>query len=105
MTRTCAKTKRAQKPKPVPYEKAVEMMAGNRLMVHVFVNASFAIVGFDMKKAELRALMEKNGVVEAGPAASRLNHSIAVREDDGRYLFIETKKEEPCATGRKTKAT
>ena len=58
--------------------------------VHTLRDAGFALVGAHWYLSDVEALMEQNGVSEAGPNAEALNHAL-VTEDENGFLYLGTK--------------
>ncbi len=56
--------------------------------VHTFRDTGVALLGAHWSVVDLRALMEKYGVEEAGDGARSMGHSLVVKDPDP--LFIET---------------
>lgn len=63
---------------------------GPRDCVHTFRNSGFMLIGAHHDLHDVRALMERHGVEEAGPAATAAGHGLVVIDDVGP-LFIEAR--------------
>lgn len=65
--------------------------SGPQDCVHTFRNSSFMLIGAHWTVPDLRALMERYGVEEAGAQATAAHHGLVVIDDHGP-LFIATKR-------------
>jgi hypothetical protein len=88
----------------VPIGEAIERI-GDGEYIHTFRSSAFALIGADWDRANLIEAMRTSGVVEAGPQACALGHTIAIENQGGSPLFIEAKPRaslgasmEPAAT-------
>lgn len=60
--------------------------------VHTFRIIGHILMGCDMAKAEVLNKIKLLGAEEAGPNMSKMDHAIAVWDEEG-WLFLETKQE------------
>jgi hypothetical protein len=74
----------------VPIEEAIERI-GDGKHIHTFRSSAFALIGADWDRDDLIEAMRASGVVEAGPQACALGHTIAIENQGGSPLFIEAK--------------
>jgi hypothetical protein len=74
----------------VPIEEAITRI-GEGDYVHTFRGAPFGLLGADWGRKELIDAMRKGVVVEAGPQACAMGHTLAIENQGGSPLFIEAK--------------
>lgn len=74
----------------VPIEEAIARM-GDGECVHTFRSAPFGLLGADWTRERLIDAMRKGVVVEAGPQACAMGHTLAIENHGGSPLFIEAK--------------
>lgn len=55
--------------------------------VHTFRETAFGLLGAHWSVEEARAMMEKHGVEESGPAATGMNHGLVVIDENGPVFF------------------
>lgn len=78
------------KRRAVPIEEAIERI-GDSESIHTFRSTHFTLLGADWDRDDLIEEMRKGGVVEAGPQACALGHTLAIENTGGSPLFIEAK--------------
>ena len=61
--------------------------------IHVFKNPNGMLIGADWDKKEIIKLINEFGACLSGEQAKAMGHGLAV--NNGRWIFIETKKESP----------
>ena len=83
----------------VPIDEAITRI-GDAEYIHTFRNTPFAILGADWSRVELIDAMRKHGVVEAGPTACSMGHTLAIENIGGSPLFIEAARQ-PVAEASK----
>jgi hypothetical protein len=72
----------------VPIDEAISRI-GDGDQIHIFRSTSFALLGADWDREDLIEAMRKSGVVEAGPQACAVGHTLAIENNGGSPLFIE----------------
>ena len=65
--------------------------------IHTFRDAGLALVGADWDRADLIEAMMTYGVEDSGPGASRMRHTLCLRDGTG-WLFIEAEPSDEEAT-------
>lgn len=77
---------------PVSYEEAVAMLPDTET-IHTMQDLGLAIWGVDRPRGWILDLLRKSRALTAGPGMGSLGHCLAVMQDNGTPIFVETKCE------------
>lgn len=76
-------------------EQAIELVGGKRETIHSFMGGGMILLGADYSWDQFeKTLDEAIEIQKAGEQATRMNHPLAVKKPEGKWIFFETNKKE-----------